>query len=251
MGHRKKNKLEIGMALCKIVLYISFLGLVFPVYAQTEYNDALTESIRVIQSDMDYIQNQRERYKKIDGTPYLDEEFSKGSLSLGTSQINNLDLRYNIYEGHFEFMDEEVVRYIDPRRNLVDTVWLHGDTYLYVSFKAGKQIKMTYMKMIRGDGTRVLLNHKMLLTEPEETQGYKEAKPARFSRQQDLIFIQPTGSHAMEFKGKKSMEELFPDHYQLLSEYVKSEKLRLKKLDDIVKLCIYFDSVKTVNTSDL
>jgi len=239
------------MALSKIISYLGFVGLVFPVYAQTDNNDALTESIRLIQSDMVYIQNQTERYKTIDGTPYLDDEFRKGSLSYGRSQINNLDLRYNIYEGHFEFMDEEVVKYIDPGRNLVDTVWLNGDTYLYVSLMAGKQIKMAYMKMVRGDGTRVLLNHRMMLTEPEESQGYKDAKPARFSRQQDLIFIQPSGSHALEFKGKKSMEELFPDHYHQLSEYVKSEKLRLKKLDDIVKLCIYFDSVETVNNSDL
>ena len=107
------------------------------------------------------------------------------------------------------------------------------------------------MKMVHGDGTRVLLKHRILLTESEKSQGYKEAKPARFNPQQDLIFIQPPGSHAMEFKGKKSLEELFPDHYRQLSEYVKSEKLKLKNLDDIVRLCIYFDSLKSVNDSSL
>lgn len=239
------------MSLSKILLYLGFLGLVLPVNAQTGNNAARTDGLSFIETDMSYIRGQRERYNIIDGTPYLDEEFSKGSLSLGHSQINNIDLRYNIYEDHFEYLDEEVVKFIDPRRNQVDTVWLKGDTYLYVSLEAGKKIKMTYMKMVRGDGTRILLKHRMMLTEPEKSQGYKDAKPARFNRQQDLIFIQPTGSHAMEFKGKKSIEELFPDHYHQLSEYVKSEKLKLKNLDDITKLCIYFDSVKTLNDSDL
>ena len=239
------------MLVKKIVLYFGFLGLMIPVCAQNGTSAMLTDRVNLIKSDHDYIQNQRERYKKIDGTPYLDEEFSKGSLSLGGRQYTKLDLRYNIYEGHFEFMDEEVVKYIDPRRTRVDTVWLKGDTYLYVSFQAGKQVKLTYMKMVRGEGTSVLLYHKMIMTQPEETQAYQEAKPARFNRQQDLIFIQPSGSHAIEFKGKKSLEELFPEYDHQLSEYVKSEKLRLKKLDDIVKLCNYYDSVKKVNNSIL
>jgi hypothetical protein len=232
------------MALKKIVLLIAFVGLVVPVFTQAVDDGVLTYQFNVIKSDMAYLANLRERYKKIDGTPYLDEEFRKGSLSLGSSRISNIDLRYNIYEGHFEFMDEDIVKFIDPRRNQVDTVWLDGDTYMYVSFEAGKHIKMTYMKLVWGDGTRVLLNHKMMLTEPEETQGYKEAQPARFSRQQDLIFIQPTGSHAMEFKGKKSLEEVFPEHHHQLSAYAKKEKLKLKKPEDIVKLCSYYDSVK-------
>lgn len=232
------------MALKKLVCFIGLVGLLSPAFAQAGDDGVLTYNVNAIKMNMNYLKDLRERYKKIEGTPYLDEEFRKGSLSFGGSRISNLDLRYNIYEGHFEFMDEDVVKFIDPQRNRVDTVWLEDDTYLYVSFEAGKHIKMTYMKMVWGDGTRVLLNHKMMLTEAEETQGYKEAQPARFTRQQDLIFIQPTGSHAMEFKGKKSLEEVFPNHHQQLSTYAKKEKLKLKKPEDIVKLCSYYDSVK-------
>jgi len=239
------------MTMNKIILYLCFLGLVLPVYAQTGNNVARTDGISFIKSNGAYIPNQRERYNKIEGNPYLEEEFSKGSFSLGHSHINNIDLRYNIYEDHFEYLDEEVIKYIDPIRNQVDTVWLKDDTYLYVSLIAGKQIKMTYMKMVHGDGTRVLLKHRMMLTEPEKSQGYKEAKPARFNRQQDQVFIQPMGSHAMEFKGKKSIEDLFPDHYHQLYDYIKSEKLKLKKPDDITRLCIYFDSINILNDSGL
>lgn len=234
---------DLGMALKRIVLYICFIGLLSPVYAQTGGDGGFTDGINHINSDHLYIKNQRERYKKIEGSPYLSEEFSTGSISLTSKRITNMNLRYNIYEGHFEYKDEDIIKYIDPRRNRVDTVWLDGETYLYVSLEDGKQIKMTYMKMVHGDGTRVLLNHKMLLTEPQESQGYVEAKPARFNRQQDLVFIQPTGSHALEFKGKKSLEDVFPNHHQQLSAYIKSEKLKLKKVEDIVKLCSYYDSV--------
>lgn len=235
------------MALSKLIWYLGFISLVFPLYAQTGNNAARINGINLIKSENSYLQNRHEHYTTIDGTPYLDEEFSKGSLSLGQSQINNIDLRYNIYEDHFEYLDEDVVKFIDPRINQVDTIWLKNETYLYVSLNAGKQVKMTYMKMVHGDGTRVLLKHRILLTDPQKDQGYREAKPPAFTRQQDLIFVQPTGSHAMEFKGKKSLEELFPDNYQQLSDYAKSEKLRLKKLDDIVRLCLYFDSLKTKN----
>ena len=230
------------MAVKKIAMHLVFLGIVIPAGAQTGGSSSLNDMIGLIRTNRSYIQNQNERYEEIDGTPYLDEEFNKGSLYFGGRRFTNIDMRYNIYQGHFEFMDAEGVKYIDPRTTLIDTVWLNGDIFLYVSFESGKNIKMTYMKLVRGEGTRVLLNHRIVLSQAEPAKGYQDARPARFSKGEDLVYIQPLGSHAMEFKGKKSIEELFPEYHQQLSAYVKSEKLKLKKLEDILKLVTYYDN---------
>lgn len=222
---------------------MGMLGMLAPAMSQTGRITSVSEMMTYLNADMDYLQKQKERYSRIEGTPYVDEEFRKGSLYFSRTLFTNLELRYNVYEGYFEFKSDDGFKYIDPRRTPVDTVWLNGDTYLYITFQSGKQMRQKFMKLISDSGTRVLLNHRVVLSQPEAAKGYEEAKPARFEKLADAVFIQHPGNSAREFKGKKSMMQLFPEHHKQLSEFVKSEKLKLKKTGDIVRLVAYYDSL--------
>jgi hypothetical protein len=126
----------------------------------------------------------------------------------------------------------------------VDTVWLGNETYLYVQYMVGKSRKQTFMKAVYTGPTRVLLNSEVVLVQPEEATGYDPAKPARFEKMAESIYIGKEGNPALEFKGKKSLEELFPEHHAQLSSYVKAEKLKLKKTEDVIRLCEYYDSIR-------
>jgi hypothetical protein len=81
-----------------------------------------------------------------------------------------------------------------------------------------------------------------VLVQPEEAKGYEAFKPARFEKLAESIYIQVEGKPAMEFKGKKSIEEIFPDQQAELGKYTKSEKLKLKNIEDVVRLCEYYDA---------
>ncbi|MEN8158167.1 MAG: hypothetical protein ABFS10_14540, partial [Bacteroidota bacterium] len=175
---------------------------------------------------------------------YLDETFREGAISFNRKRYVGLNLRYNQYEGTFEFETDDGIRFFDPEVILVDTVWMAGDTYLYILYQSGKARKRSFMKLINYGATRVLYHHQVLLMDPEPAKGYEEARPARFEQRPETLFVQLPGQPAMEFRGKKSVEEIFPDDHQVLAEYIKSNRLKLKRVEDVTKLCRYFDSLR-------
>ena len=197
-----------------------------------------------LKTDLDYIKNTDARYSKIEGSPYLDDSFQSGSISYKKVKYIGLELRFNPFEGYFEFQTEQGIRFLDPKVTRVDTVWLADETYLYVHYMSGKFRKQTFMKTVSTSPTRVLLYNEVVLVQAEEATGYEAFKPARFEKMAESIYIGEEGNPAMEFKGKKSLEEIFPEHHAQLSSYAKSEKLKLKKTEDVARLCEFFDSIR-------
>ena len=210
--------------------------------AQTNMISSGSDMINFMNSDLDYIKNQDDRYSKIEGTPYLNDDFQTGSISCKKVKYTGLELRFNPYEGYFEFKTEQGTKFLNPKVTQVDTVWLADETYLYVQYMLGKSRKQTFMKAVYLGPSLVLLHNEVVLVQPEEATGYDPAKPARFEKLAEAIYIGEEGKPAMEFKGKKSLEEIFPEHHAQLSGYAKSEKLKLYKIEDVVRLCEYYDT---------
>ena len=212
--------------------------------AQTSMISSDRDMITFINSDLDYIENQRDRYEKIEGSAYLDEAFHKASVSCQGKKYTGLQLRHNPYEGYFEFKTDQGIKFFDPRITPIDSICIESDTFIYVSYQSGNTVKRDYMKLMNRGATRVFQFSQVILIQPEPAKGYEEAKPARFEKRGELILIQTGEQITREFKGKKSIKDIFPEHYVKLSDYVKSEKLKLKDTGDIISLCAYFDSIR-------
>ncbi|MFH0758819.1 MAG: hypothetical protein V2B15_16135 [Bacteroidota bacterium] len=230
---------HLNLFLCSALLVTATM-----VAGQTASISSWSDVINFMNSDLDYLENQRERYSKIEGSAYVDEAFQTGSVSYNRKKYMGLQLRHNPYEGYFEFKTDQGIKYIDPRVTPIDTVWLGEDTFIYIPYQSGKAVKRDYMKLISQGSTRVLRFSQVILIQPEPAKGYQEAKPARFEKRGDVIFIQTGDQTALEFSGKKSLEDIFPGHHAQLLEFARSEKLNLKKSGDIVRLCAYFDSIR-------
>jgi hypothetical protein len=228
----------------KILYILALTGLVHTAGAQTNIISSGSDMINFLNTDLDYIKNKDARYSKIEGSPYLDENFQTGSISYKKVKYVGLELRFNPFEGYFEFQTEQGVRFLNPGVTRVDTVWVGDDTYLYVHYMSGKSRKQTFMKAVYTGPTRVLLHNEVVLVQAEEATGYEAFKPARFEKLAESIYLGEIGNPAMEFKGKKSLEEIFPEHHAELEKYAKSEKLKLKKVEDVVRLCKYRDSLR-------
>lgn len=211
---------------------------------QTKFHYTESDLTTFINSDLDYIENQKEFYSTIEGSQYLDEAFQSGSVSFNRKKYTGLQLRYNLYKSYFEFQTEQGIKFFDPRITPIDTVWMGKDTFFYVKYAKGKSLKMDYMKLMNQGPTLVLQLSEVILIEAEPSDGIQDAKPGRFKYKDSGIFILSENQPAREFKGKKSMAEIFPTHHAALTDYAKKEKLSLKKIGDIVSLCAYYDTIR-------
>ena len=113
----------------RILIYlIPLLSLTPVAMAQTNIISSASDMMNFMRTDLDYIKNQDERYAQIEGTPYLEDAFQTGTISFKKQKYTGLDLRFNPYEGYFEFKTEEGIKFLDPKVTRVDTVWLEGET---------------------------------------------------------------------------------------------------------------------------
>jgi len=211
---------------------------------QTTLHALETDLFTFMNSDHDYIENQKEFYAKTEGSQYLDDAFQSGSVSFNRKKYTGLQLRYNLYKSYFEFQTDQGIKFFDPRVTPIDTVWMGKDTFYYVHYTKGKSLKRDYMKLMNQGPTHVLQLSEVILIEPEPAKGYQDARPGRFKYKDNGIFISSENQPATEFKGKKSLEEIFPTHHKALTDYAKKEKLSLKKIGEIVSLCAYYDTIR-------
>lgn len=199
--------------------------------------------IDFMNTDHDFLSNQREFYERVDGSPYLDDTFREGSLCILDRRFSGLRLRYNAYEGHFEFETENGIRFLDPNKTPADTVWMEEETYVYAVYSMGKKLGKTYMKRMNRGATALYLHREIRLLEAEEAQGYQDARPARFDQRPEAWYIQVPGKAALQVRGKKDLKVIFPDSHDEVAAYMKSEKLKLKEADDLAALCSFADSL--------
>lgn len=229
----------------KVTTGIILLALSAVTTAQLSQLTSLAELSTFMNSDYNYIEEQRARNALIEGSPYLEEEFSKGSLIFKDTYYKDLFLRYNVYEGHFEFKSDDHVLYFDPGYTEVDTVWMGEDRFIFQEYLDGKNTKRSYMELLyEGDTTQVLVLRETILLQPQKAAGYEDAKPARFQPRSDRLFVRFAGSPALEFSGRKSIPELFPSHAEQLTTFTRKERLRFRSADDLIALCNYYEQVR-------
>jgi len=209
--------------------------------AQTPMISSGAEINDFMKSDLSYLTEQEKRYGSIEGTPYLEDDYSLGALRYKNKKFVDILLRYNYYEGYFEYKTKDQIQYFDPRYTEVDTVWYLGSKYIYIPFETGKDVKKSYMKVLKDGKSQVLLHKEVIKLLPEQASGYEAAKPARFDPRPETYYIRIGIKPAIEFKNKKSIDDIFGDKAGLLQAYVKSEKLKFKDSEDLVKLCEYYD----------
>lgn len=227
--------------LISILLLIT--GSVLLLKGQTPMISSGQELFNYMHSDHDYIIDRLERYTSVEGSPCINEEFVRGAVFHNGTKYVDLDLRYNNFEGYFEFRVEDRIRYFSPDLTRLDTVWAGEDIFLYVDYLEGNHRKQTFMKLLYNGEISVLLRNELILIQAEPASGYKAARPARFEAAGEEIYLQREGQPAIAFRGRKSIRNLFPDHQKELLNYAKKEKLRLKNPDEIIRLCRFFENL--------
>jgi hypothetical protein len=229
----------------KIILATLIATASYFALSQTPAITPLSDLNTFMRSDFNYLEQQRARNTIIQGTPYLEDEFTDGALSFRDTYYRDLRLRYNIYEGHFEFESEGQVLYFDPRYTEVDTVWMGDNKFIFQEHQDVRSVKRSYMQLLYENmGTQVLSLRETILLQPESAKGYEDAKPARFQSRPDRLFVRFGKEPAREFSGRKSIPEIFPGYAGELEAFAKKERLRFRQPEELIELCKYYDRLR-------
>lgn len=183
--------------------------------------------------------------KDIEGSPYLNDEFIKGTVYT-TSQTKYVDvlLRYNIFSEQIEFkLDDGPVQALAAPET-VEKVEFGDYKMVYIPFTSSRKIRRGFFEVLElGNKAVLLARPQVFFEEAKEPAAYQEAEPPKFIRKTDEYFIRVGKEPAVLISRKKDLEEVFPDHEKEISSFIKKNKVKPNKPERMAELVQYYNSL--------
>ena len=183
-------------------------------------------------------------YNDVAGSPYLDEDLLMGyvKFKLGDSAVSYF--RYNIYADEMEYLDGEKLLAIDNAGE-VDRIYFNGHTFVFTNYYFRKSIKQGYLEVLTSGTCNLYVKYDVDFEKAENAKSsYDKPKPPTFKRKLPQYYYSCYNQPINDFENDKDgLKVISNDYYDELSKYVKAEKLKLRKAEDLQKLFTYYNSI--------
>ncbi len=185
--------------------------------------------------------------KNIAGTPYLNDEFVKGSIVTTDSLMyRDIPLRYNIYTDEMEFADPgQQPRIIGNPRNFL-FFSIEGRTFTYFTFTENNRPEQGYFEVLNNGNCLVLIRRQVVFAQREEAKGYSDARPARFEKRPDQYYLKFDNKLPVEVRlRQRAILAAFDYRRHEIADFIKEKKISFRSVDDLVEVAGYYHLLVT------
>lgn len=189
------------------------------------------------------------QFDKYAGSIYSNKEFQKADIIDENSSTYELKLNYNIYTDAVECKMGNELFEITKKPNLY--VRINDEYYYYCNFKTQRGIRKNgyYILVELNDAYRIYKKFKVKITDPVEM----ETMPGNFTMGKIKLtttFYLEENETILELPlNKKDILLAFSDKEKELKDYIKKEKLKLKKEEDLLQLVAKYNALKNINSN--
>jgi hypothetical protein len=180
----------------------------------------------------------------IQGSPYESNEFVPGDIiTISKLRYTDIPLRFNIYNNQVEFKnpDGNILSIGFPEK--IDSVLIGKELYIYYPIKTLPKMQYSYLKVLTHNSPNLLQKLNVTLKEAEPAGAYKEAVPAKFERRPDDFYLVTFPGEAKKISNKKELLENLSGKSSEIEEFIKKNKTKLNKAEDLVQLMEYYYSL--------
>jgi len=179
----------------------------------------------------------------VDGTPYLNEEFTDGSIYYdGKYRIPSIPLRVNLYNDAMEYKDKNAILQVSkPER--IDKIMIDGQTFIYLTKKDKSKVN-GYVRKWNEHFPAVISKMEVIFMPKEEPRPFEEPKPDRFVRQNDKYYLLFADGETSEINSVKKLIKTLGDHQKELTDFSKKEKISKNDGEELSKLLDYYHSLQ-------
>ncbi|WP_179353106.1 hypothetical protein [Winogradskyella vidalii] len=188
----------------------------------------------------------------VQGSPYLEEEFLPAKIQIG-DESKVYGVRYNAYDDIIELKNEsdETIGLNESISN-VSIAFLKNNKlyrpYKYINPDNDTvNNKKGYFVVEDDTGEKpLLLKEKVVFIEAKEPKsGYDDVKPAKFKRMNDEFYTLNNEGVAVNLpKNKKKLAKIFPNNSKKILNFIKSNKIKTSKREDLILLFGYINTLK-------
>ena len=185
-------------------------------------------------------------YSDIVGDPYIYKDFFPGRIIMKTGKTFQVDLRFDMHSNQINFKEgDQIYTLLNPEKVAaieLDTLRIIFSEYIK---KAGDAVPegSSYF-ILRLDGyCKLLIKRNVDVQDAELPKLYQEAKPAEFVRMADDYYLIVGDDPAVRLSNKKDLSTILNDHKNEIEKFIDSEKLGIKKIEDIIEIVNFYNSL--------
>lgn len=180
--------------------------------------------------------------KKIDGTPYFNKEWEKGTVKfLDGNEYKVEFLKYDVNLERVLFLKNDIIYYV-PNKDDIEKFTIGTSNFIYIKY--GDKNKKVFFKIL-SDGKKIKLLKKFecVYIEGKKGDGIAPEVNDRY-RINKSFYIKIANDPVIKFNVKKdAVLQLMSDNKELVKEYVKENKLKFRKEKDIVKIFNFYSTI--------
>lgn len=183
----------------------------------------------------------------IKGSPYITNEFNLAKISI--SSYDTFSVKYNAFLDEFEVLGKDDVIYAINKNESKDiTITIIGEQkkyQIYDYYNDKNELTIGYFIYLNQLNSKIKLLKKeriIFISEKPSSNGYDRAQKAEYKRSKDKYYMKIKDQIAVLLpNNKKKLIKLFPGQENEISNFIKTEKIKLSKESDLIKLIKYLN----------
>ena len=188
-------------------------------------------------------------YSKAEGSPYLNDEFTKGKIIFNNGKEYDVFTRLNVGSQKFE-----IKKNINSPASLIDinesvTVQMNNKSYNLHSINLGnEQILAILEDCVEFENISLYYFPRKVIKMPVETgaaaptTGFTKVPKPKWADASEFLILKDDNWYSIPNSFKKLLSKNIFDP-KLLKKYKKSNKLNIKKKESLIELISYFNSI--------
>ena len=185
----------------------------------------------------------------VEGSPYINEKFLPATISASEGDV--FYVRYNAMNDEFEVKGDNNKAYAlnRYRRDIVVEILPLKKIYQVIGYYDEDQNEnFGYFLYLSNPNAKTVLFKKekiIFIDEQKSTTGYDNNKPAKYKRINDKFFIKLKDKKILsELPNKrKNLAKLFPEHEDAVIKYIKQNRIKTSKEEDLIQLVNYINTL--------
>ncbi|WP_297086367.1 hypothetical protein [uncultured Draconibacterium sp.] len=181
---------------------------------------------------------------EIEGSPFLNDEFIEGTIyTYQKVQFNGIPLRFNVYNDELQFRNsgEQVMAMATPE--IVEKAVFGKYQLSYIPYQLSKKIKRGFFIILHEGELSLYARPVVDYQKPKEAAPYKDPEPAQFIQRPSVYYLRVGKEAAVKIETKKDLPQLFPEHQEAITTYIKKNKVKPNKEAPLVALVKYYNSL--------
>ncbi|MBQ4818663.1 hypothetical protein [Aquimarina sp. MMG016] len=183
-------------------------------------------------------------FDEYDGSVYMKSKYKESSVIDERSGTFDAKLKYNIYSDALEYKDGS--NYFAIRKVPTIHARIDGDYFYYCNFKTQRGLKRDgyYVLVELNDKYRIYKRFTLDIKEPKKND-LTSLEEAGELKMVTTYYIEEAGMIMELPMSKKDMLATFSDKESELKQYMKKEKIRLRKEEDLIRLVSRYNALKS------